>query len=382
MSGDKRLRIGGHVEAEALWKLKYCLIGEMPSVRSLEKVQNRLHEWGMGDIKVRRLGGITFILTIEDMDFYKMLEDLQWSYLKEVFSEVRPWTESESKIHRATWIEILGVPIHCWNGTTFRRETVTVKSVQKKGSLVSPSLSESFRSEGSTKEVTQQARAGEEAFSEVNIGKQSNHGFVGAVMGKGSSISDRELMGEEPEIVADDTVKSKNRNKMLEGDMKNEKKNVNWAELLFKDELARVETGVRLGSSRNIVREASFSNQVLGGPNGAKEGFVDKLGTNPSQRVNLEASTAPLSGQREKQVCGVENNSPSPIDKSLDIELEVVEDRSSDSEKEEGLYKAERIFFPEIDSKRESGYRKMFCFAWLMFMAPARLRSKLNSGKR
>ncbi|KAK8564891.1 hypothetical protein V6N12_058471 [Hibiscus sabdariffa] len=258
MSGDKRLRIGGHVEAEALWKLK---------------------------------------------------------------------------------------------------ETVTVKSVQKKGSLVSPSLSESFRSEGSTKEVTQQARAGEEAFSEVNIGKQSNHGFVGAVMGKGSSISDRELMGEEPEIVADDTVKSKNRNKMLEGDMKNEKKNVNWAELLFKDELARVETGVRLGSSRNIVREASFSNQVLGGPNGAKEGFVDKLGTNPSQRVNLEASTAPLSGQREKQVCGVENNSPSPIDKSLDIELEVVEDRSSDSEKEEGLYKAERIFFPEIDSKRVSKKR-------------------------
>ncbi|KAK8624149.1 hypothetical protein V6N13_065502 [Hibiscus sabdariffa] len=320
----------------------------------------------MGDIKVRRLGGRTFILTIKDMDFYKMLEDLQWSYLKEVFSEVRPWTESESKIHRATWIEISGVPIHCWNGTTFRRlaqlwgefeafgenldcsvdcekmkvlittsraqkicevvelevgniifdirisevgfvdnspknrETVTVKSMQKKGSPVSPSLSESFRSEGPTKEVTQQARAGEEAFSEVNIGKQSNHRFVGAVMGKGSSIADRELMGEEPEIVADDTVKSKNRNRMLEGDMKNEKNNVNWAELLFKDESARVETGVGLGSSRNIVGEAGFFNQVLGGPNGAKEGFVDKLDTNPSQRVNLEAGTTPLSGQREK----------------------------------------------------------------------------------
>ncbi|KAK9002981.1 hypothetical protein V6N11_060555 [Hibiscus sabdariffa] len=196
--------------------------------------------------------------------------------------------------------------------------------MQKKGSPVSPSLSESFRSEGPTKEVTQQARAGEEAFSEVNIGKQSNHRFVGAVMGKGSSIADRELMGEEPEIVADDTVKSKNRNRMLEGDMKNEKNNVNWAELLFKDESARVETGVGLGSSRNIVGEAGFFNQVLGGPNGAKEGFVDKLDTNPSQRVNLEA----------------------------DIELEVVEDGSSDSEKEKGLYKAERIFFPEIDSKR------------------------------
>ncbi|KAK8573879.1 hypothetical protein V6N13_096810 [Hibiscus sabdariffa] len=121
LNGDKRMRISGHVEAEALWKLNYSLIGEMSSVCSLEKVQNRLHDWGMGDIKVRRLGGKSFILTIEDLEFYKMLEDLHWSYLKEVFSSVRPWSETESFTQRATWIEISGVPLHCWNGTTFRR---------------------------------------------------------------------------------------------------------------------------------------------------------------------------------------------------------------------------------------------------------------------
>ncbi|KAK8675803.1 hypothetical protein V6N13_033866 [Hibiscus sabdariffa] len=55
------------------------------------------------------------------MEFYKMLEDLQWSYLKEIFSSVRPWSEVESSLYRTTWIEITGVPLHCWNGTTFRR---------------------------------------------------------------------------------------------------------------------------------------------------------------------------------------------------------------------------------------------------------------------
>ncbi|KAK8663530.1 hypothetical protein V6N13_083346 [Hibiscus sabdariffa] len=71
--------------------------------------------------KIRRFGGRSFILTIEDMDLYRMLEDLQWSYLKEIFSSIRPWSEAESKTYRETWIEITGVPLHCWNGTTFKR---------------------------------------------------------------------------------------------------------------------------------------------------------------------------------------------------------------------------------------------------------------------
>ncbi|KAK8682043.1 hypothetical protein V6N13_054440 [Hibiscus sabdariffa] len=117
----RRRRIYGLVESESLWKLKNCLVGETANVCSVESIRARLIEWGMGDVKVRRLGGKSFILTIEDMELYRMLEDLHWSYLKEVFNSVRPWTESESNSHRATWIEITGVPLHCWNGTTFKR---------------------------------------------------------------------------------------------------------------------------------------------------------------------------------------------------------------------------------------------------------------------
>ncbi|KAK8617717.1 hypothetical protein V6N13_080624 [Hibiscus sabdariffa] len=118
---SSRSRIYGHIETEALWKLKNCLIGEMATVCSIESIRNRLHEWGLDDVKIRRFGGRSFIITIEDMEFYKMLEDLQWSYLKEILSSVRPWSEAESSLYKTTWIEITGVPLHCWNGTTFRR---------------------------------------------------------------------------------------------------------------------------------------------------------------------------------------------------------------------------------------------------------------------
>ncbi|KAK8665388.1 hypothetical protein V6N13_005557 [Hibiscus sabdariffa] len=41
-----RSRIYGHVETEALWKLKNCLIGEMTTVCSIESIRNRLHNGG------------------------------------------------------------------------------------------------------------------------------------------------------------------------------------------------------------------------------------------------------------------------------------------------------------------------------------------------
>ncbi|KAK8675058.1 hypothetical protein V6N13_033131 [Hibiscus sabdariffa] len=50
-----------------------------------------------------------------------LLEDLDWSYLKEIFREVGPWSESLQRSERATWLEISGVPLHCWNHTTLKR---------------------------------------------------------------------------------------------------------------------------------------------------------------------------------------------------------------------------------------------------------------------
>ncbi|KAK8704031.1 hypothetical protein V6N13_047666 [Hibiscus sabdariffa] len=49
-----------------------------------------------------------------------MLEDVNWSYLREIFSEVGPWLK-KLIFERATWLEIRGLPLHYWNGTSLKR---------------------------------------------------------------------------------------------------------------------------------------------------------------------------------------------------------------------------------------------------------------------
>ncbi|KAK8604714.1 hypothetical protein V6N13_099645 [Hibiscus sabdariffa] len=100
--GLKNKRISGHVENEDLWSFKKCLIGRMASIRSVRSVMTRLDGWGLGEISVRRLGGKTFLLNIEDEDLFIMLEDVNWSYLREIFEEVIPWSEEPIQLERAT----------------------------------------------------------------------------------------------------------------------------------------------------------------------------------------------------------------------------------------------------------------------------------------
>ncbi|KAK8605025.1 hypothetical protein V6N13_082484 [Hibiscus sabdariffa] len=40
------------------------------------------------------MGAKTFLLTIEDEDLFLLLEVLEWSYLKAIFSEIKPWIET------------------------------------------------------------------------------------------------------------------------------------------------------------------------------------------------------------------------------------------------------------------------------------------------
>ncbi|KAK8549919.1 hypothetical protein V6N13_055480 [Hibiscus sabdariffa] len=50
-----------------------------------------------------------------------MLEDLNWSYFKEIFRDVKLLVGVSKMVKRATWIEIAGVSLHNWNGTTCKR---------------------------------------------------------------------------------------------------------------------------------------------------------------------------------------------------------------------------------------------------------------------
>ncbi|KAK8557124.1 hypothetical protein V6N13_035228 [Hibiscus sabdariffa] len=83
-------RIHGYVEEEELWKMKRRLVGVMATVCSVRNITSRLSKWGMGEFK-------------------------------EIFCEVSPWSESLNRLERATWLEVSGVPLHCWNSTTLKR---------------------------------------------------------------------------------------------------------------------------------------------------------------------------------------------------------------------------------------------------------------------
>ncbi|KAK8540423.1 hypothetical protein V6N13_008845 [Hibiscus sabdariffa] len=114
-------KIQGHVIDEELWNLKRCLVGVMASVCKTSSISSRLQSWGLGEINVKSMGGKSFFLSFADDELFTMLEDLEWSYLKEIFVDVYPWTENVNQMERATWLEISGMPLHCWNQCTFKR---------------------------------------------------------------------------------------------------------------------------------------------------------------------------------------------------------------------------------------------------------------------
>ncbi|KAL4388501.1 hypothetical protein GQ457_09G026020 [Hibiscus cannabinus] len=49
-----------------------------------------------------------------------MFEDIEWSYLKEIFCKVE-WSVKLKRLLRATWIEVRGVPLHAWNDISLKR---------------------------------------------------------------------------------------------------------------------------------------------------------------------------------------------------------------------------------------------------------------------
>ncbi|KAK8682960.1 hypothetical protein V6N13_039038 [Hibiscus sabdariffa] len=62
-----------------------------------------------------------FLIEIIDDELHKILEEQDWSILKEVFVEVSPWSENFKVSERSTWVAVSGIPFQCWNHTTFKR---------------------------------------------------------------------------------------------------------------------------------------------------------------------------------------------------------------------------------------------------------------------
>ncbi|KAK8628861.1 hypothetical protein V6N13_009441 [Hibiscus sabdariffa] len=71
MGRKKKKRISEHIELEDLWKWKNCLVGEIDTVCRVSSIHRRLDVWGLGEIKVKRMGGKTSVIVIEDGELFQ-----------------------------------------------------------------------------------------------------------------------------------------------------------------------------------------------------------------------------------------------------------------------------------------------------------------------
>ncbi|KAK8609370.1 hypothetical protein V6N13_061819 [Hibiscus sabdariffa] len=111
---ESRRKVTGYVEDETLWKLQRSLVGFTASDNDSRRISDRLCNWGLGEIKVKKMGGTgrVFLLEIEDKLMYNSLKETGWSILLETFTEIHPWSESFRTPERIVWIELSGVPPH------------------------------------------------------------------------------------------------------------------------------------------------------------------------------------------------------------------------------------------------------------------------------
>ncbi|KAL4342271.1 hypothetical protein GQ457_08G027490 [Hibiscus cannabinus] len=117
----KVIRVEGFVEEEALTKLKKCVVGTMATVCSIKSVEDRLQGCGFGELIIKSMGGRRFLVEFKDQELFDFLLEQKWSYLLEVFSEVEARLELFHLPERITWVQAEGIPMHCWNQTTFNR---------------------------------------------------------------------------------------------------------------------------------------------------------------------------------------------------------------------------------------------------------------------
>ncbi|KAH1090639.1 hypothetical protein J1N35_017896 [Gossypium stocksii] len=76
---------------------------------------------GLGEISVKRIQRNFFLIEIPDEELFEILKQREWSYLKEFFINIEPWSEKMVFSERVTWIEVSGVPLHYWNYETFKK---------------------------------------------------------------------------------------------------------------------------------------------------------------------------------------------------------------------------------------------------------------------
>lgn len=98
--------IKGYVDDEQLWKLQKCLVCESVSFCDTKIPVERMERIGLREITVRRIQERHFFVKVPNEELMDILKQNDWSYLKEFFVSIEPWSENEVLKERVVWIEI------------------------------------------------------------------------------------------------------------------------------------------------------------------------------------------------------------------------------------------------------------------------------------
>ncbi|KAL4561124.1 hypothetical protein LXL04_033286 [Taraxacum kok-saghyz] len=101
-----------------LW-LKNCLVGELKDLELLTKCMSMIQNYGLGDCKVKFIGGLCVLLEFKNnnvADCFLKNQEVNWGVW---FAWLKHWDESYTQKSRVVWLKIYGVPINLWDPTVF-----------------------------------------------------------------------------------------------------------------------------------------------------------------------------------------------------------------------------------------------------------------------
>ncbi|MBA0636362.1 hypothetical protein Godav_000064 [Gossypium davidsonii] len=117
---NKMKVVEGHVRNEQLWNLQRCLVGETTSFYNSNSLSERIARLGLEGLIVKSIQGRYFLIEVPDGELLEILKKRGWAYLKEFFINIVPWSEKLKLMEKAAWIEVSGIPVHCWNYQMFK----------------------------------------------------------------------------------------------------------------------------------------------------------------------------------------------------------------------------------------------------------------------
>ncbi|KAL4555985.1 hypothetical protein LXL04_038619 [Taraxacum kok-saghyz] len=118
-SGDKLISIPNALNLRSVEWLDGCLVGEIKDLELLSKCMSTIQAYGLGDCRVRYVGGLCVLLEFKNKsvaDCFLRNQEVNWSVW---FAWLKHWDESFRQRSRIVWLRIYGVPVQGWDPNVF-----------------------------------------------------------------------------------------------------------------------------------------------------------------------------------------------------------------------------------------------------------------------